>query len=171
LDTTRHSVEEGEQLRALIEQRWDATSDPPAEKPLTAAQEKRYERLLGKLAGNERLFVEKRKQADEQAKINKAREHLRLTALPPRPKWAEPGSVELPRYVFQFLSGARKGRGALSIADLGMLAAMLGMFWNEETVFIGGHFGREGGEPVLVLREEELRLPTPLGGSAMTSDG
>jgi hypothetical protein len=123
------------------------------------------------VAGNERLFAEKRKQADNEAKIAEAKEELRLAALPPRPQWAEPGSVELPRYVFQFLASARKGRGTFSLADLGMLAALLGMFWNEQTLFIGGRFIREDDEPVLVLREEELRFPTPLGGSTMASDG
>jgi hypothetical protein len=52
-----------------------------------------------------------------------------------------------------------------------MLAAMLGMFWNKQVLFIGGRFITEDDEPVLVLREEELRFPTPLGGSAMMSDG
>jgi len=99
------------------------------------------------------------------------RRKLHLVALPPRAKLAEPGSVELPRYVFQFLSSARKGRGAFSVADLGMLTTMLGMFWNEETLFIGGRFIREDSEPVLVLRQDELRFPTPLGGNPMATDG
>lgn len=170
-DIDRLTHEEGEELVALVRQKWAASGDQSGAEPLNAKQEKRYERLLGKVAGDEHLFREKRKQAEEQAKIAEAKEELRLAALPPRAKWAEPGSVELPRYVFQFLSSARKGRGTFSIADLGMLAAMLGMFWNEETLFIGGHFIREGDEPVLILREEELRFPTPLGGSAMVSDG
>ena len=45
LDTTRISREEGEELKALIEQRWDATSDPPAGKPLTAAQHREFWRV------------------------------------------------------------------------------------------------------------------------------
>jgi hypothetical protein len=58
-----------------------------------------------------------------------------------------------------------------SIADLGLLAALLGMFWNEQTLFIGGRFVREGDEPVLVLREDDLRFPTSLEGSSLMADG
>jgi hypothetical protein len=169
-DIYRLTAEEGQELVALVRRKWAASEQPGAE-PLTAKQEKRYEKLVGKVAGNEGLFTEKRKQADEQAKIAEGKELLRLAALPPRPKFAEPGSVQLPRYVFEFLGSARKRRGAFSIADLGMLAAMLGMFWNKQVLFIGGRFITEDDEPVLVLREEELRFPTPLGGSAMMSDG
>jgi hypothetical protein len=77
----------------------------------------------------------------------------------------------LPRYVFQYLASARKGRGTFSLADLGMLVALLGMFWNEQTLFVGGRFIKEDGEPVLVLREDELRFPTSLEGSPMMAEG
>jgi hypothetical protein len=52
-----------------------------------------------------------------------------------------------------------------------MLAAMLGMFWNEQTLFVGARFAREDGEPVLILREAELRFPTSLEGSRMITTG
>jgi hypothetical protein len=166
LDTSRITPEEGAELKALFLQRWDATEDPPAAKSLTAAHEKRYERLLGKVAGNERLFDERRKENAQRAERGEIAEKLRLDGLPRRPVYAEVGSAALPRFVHTWL---KNSRGQFTIADLGMLTALLLMFENQESLFIGGRFETIDGEPVLILREEQLRFPGSRNNDAMTT--
>lgn len=166
LDTARLSAEEGKELKALVEQRWDASADPPGAKPLTAAQAKQYERLLGKLAGADHLFADRRKEAAQKAEREEIAEKLRLDGLPRRPVYAEVGSIALPRFVHTWL---KNSRGQFTIADLGMLSALLLMFENQESLFIGGRFESIDGEPVLILREEQLRFPSSRNNDAMTS--
>jgi hypothetical protein len=166
LDTSRISPDEGEELKALILQRWNATADPPVAESLTAAQEKRYERLLGNLAGNERLFGERRKQAAQRTERKDIAEKLRLDGLPRRPVYAEVGSVSLPRFIHSWL---KDSRGQFTVADMGLLTALLLMFENQESLFLSGRFEIIDSEPVLILREEQLRFPGSRNNDAMTS--
>lgn len=170
LDTGRLSEEEGKELVKLAKAKTEVSRGTPRAQPLSLKETRHYERLLGKLVGNEKLFAEKREEAQTRAKLADAKEELRLAALPQRPMWAEPGSVSVPRFVFEWLQSARQGRGEFSIADLGMLVALLGMFWNERSLFIGGEFTSEDGRPVLVIREDQLRFPPRLAGDPMTGE-
>jgi hypothetical protein len=65
-------------------------------------------------------------------------------------EFAEAGFVTLPRFVFSWLQSSRNE--AWTVADLGMLAAMLGMFENQISLFAKGVFEEEDGEPVLVIQ-------------------
>ena len=77
-------------------------------------------------------------------------EGLRLGGLPRRVEWAEVGSVTLPRFVFTWLQTSRNGDW--TVADMGMLVAMLGMFENQISLFPNAAFEEEDGEPVLVVQ-------------------
>jgi hypothetical protein len=85
-DIYRLTPEEGVELVALVQQKWAASADQPEAEQLSAKQEKRYERLAGKVAGNEKLFAEKRRRADDEAKIAEAKEELRLAGAPASPE-------------------------------------------------------------------------------------
>jgi hypothetical protein len=80
--------------------------------------------------------------------------------------YAEVGSVSLPRFVHTWL---KNSRGQFTIADLGMLSVLQLMFENQESLFIGGRFEMIDGEPVLILREDQLRFPSSMNNDAMTS--
>jgi hypothetical protein len=49
------------------------------------------------------------------------------------------------------------------------LSVLLLMFENRESLFIGGRFETIDGDPVLILREEQLRFPVSMNNDAMTS--
>jgi hypothetical protein len=98
-----------------VRQKWAASDDQPRAEPLTAKQQARYEKLVGKVAGNERLFTEKRKQAAQTAARKEITEELRVHGLPRRPVYAEVGSIALPRFVLTWL---KNSRGQFTIADV-----------------------------------------------------
>jgi hypothetical protein len=80
--------------------------------------------------------------------------------------YAEVGSISLPRFLNSWL---KTSRGQFTVADLGLLSALLLMFENQQSVFIGGRFETIDGEPVMILREEQLRFPSSANNNAMTS--
>jgi len=71
--------------------------------------------------------------------------------------YAATGSVTLPRFVFEWLRDSRNA--AFTVADIGLLYALLAMFENRTSLFMGGRFEEQSREPVLILKEEELRFP------------
>ena len=101
----------------------------------------RYERLLGKCAGNESLFAERRREEAAREKLGELTKEARMAALPQRPKYEEPGAVVLPALVFEWLKTSRDA--SWTIADTGMLVAVLGMFANRDAgLIIGARFER-----------------------------
>ena len=53
--------------------------------------------------------------------------------------------MQLPRFVFRWLVGPEAHDGAFSLADLGLLAALLGAFANEDpSLIVGARFDQEG---------------------------
>ena len=149
---------EASELQSLDKRRLDA-SEPEAE-PFTEKETRRYEELLGALAGDREIFARKRKEAELEARKAAIAEGLRLNALPRRVVWAEVGSVTLPRFVFTWLQTSRNE--AWTVADTGMLAAMLGMFENQVSLFPNAAFVEEDGEPVLVVQGDADNIRFPL---------
>ena len=96
-------------------------------------------------------------------------EGLRLGALPRRVEWAEVGSITLPRFVFTWLQTSRKQ--AWTVADTGMVAAMLGMFENQISLFPNAAFEEEVGERVLVVQGgvDNIRFPRRQNGESQTT--
>ena len=65
-------------------------------------------------------------------------------------EWAEVASIALPRFVFTGPQTSRKR--AWTVADTGMLAAMLRRFENQISLFPNAAFEEEDGELVLVVQ-------------------
>ena len=85
-------------------------------------------------------------------KLGELKDARKVAALPRQPLLAEPGSVELPRFVYTWLVGAEARDGAWSLMDLGLLAALLGAFANDDpSVFVDGRFEGEGDDLTLVV--------------------
>jgi len=94
-----------------------------------------------------------------------------VASLPKRPVYAEPGSVTVPRFVFSWLKDSRDE--AWTVADTGMLVAVLQMFENRTSLFPNGTFEEEDGEPVLVVRcgLVDLRFRNGSNGTSVDSTG
>jgi len=88
--------------------------------------------------------------------------------LPLRERSEEPGSVRLPYYVFKWLrdvSVDRRKTASFTIGDLGLLAALLGMFVNRESLFRSGRFEEVDGELTLIVTtsgRQQFTLPTEI---------
>jgi len=61
------------------------------------------------------------------AKLDQLKDERRISKLPRQPLLAEPGTVQLPRFVY-WLVGDEARDGAWSLMDLGLLAGILGAF-------------------------------------------
>jgi hypothetical protein len=166
LDTSRLSEEEGTELKELVSRKLAVSYGDPGAQELTAKETARYERLIGVAADDPKPFGRKRKEAEDKARVAVAKEELRLAAVPPRPEWAEPGSISLPKFIFGWLQDRR---GGFTVADLGMLAALLYQFENRAPLFPQARFEQVDGEPVLVLREEHLRFPSSMNNDPLLS--
>jgi hypothetical protein len=156
--------EEGAELAALVKQARKTGEQ------LSDERRGRYERLLGRCAGNESLFAERRREAAARKKLGELTKEAKLAALPQRVKYEEPGAVVLPAFVFEWLKSSRDA--SWTLADTGMLAAVLGMFANRDAgLIIGAHFETDdGGGDVLVAPEDVIFRPDtnphPMQGGA-----
>jgi hypothetical protein len=149
IEVGRLTEDEGRELDDLVKRLKTLQTEEPEAKPLSEAEQDRYEAIVGKAAGYERLFETRRKETEAREKLAVLKDRRKLEVLPKRPEWAEPGSVTLPRQVFRWLQDSRDG--AWTIGDIGVLAAMLGMFENRTSLIAGATFQEdEDGEPVLV---------------------
>jgi hypothetical protein len=113
-----------------------------------AKEERRFEKLVGKAAGDEGLFARKRKERETQEKVAAAKEELRIAALPLRREYAEPGSIALPRLVFDRLQNP--AAGSLDLPILGALVGLLFSFENRRPIMDGAVFEKRDDELVLV---------------------
>jgi hypothetical protein len=102
---------------------------------------------------------------------------MRVANLPKRVEWAEVGSITLPRFLFEWLETSRDE--SWTVADLGMLAAMLFQFENRVSLFPNARFEDENGEAVLVAQSvevsashpAEIALPRTSTQAAMSASG
>jgi hypothetical protein len=147
---------EASELEALDAQMRAAADDPPGAEPLTEKQTRRYEELLGALAGDREMIPENRKANEMQGRKAALIEQFRRDSLPRRAEWAEVGSVTLPRFLFSWLESSRKQEW--TVADLGMPAAMLLMFENRISLF-----------PTASFEEVEVRPSSSARGRSLTS--
>jgi hypothetical protein len=95
-------------------------------------------------------------------------EEERLEALPKRPVYAEAGSVTVPRFVFSWLAESRDQ--AWTVADDGMLLAILGMF-EQDLPLREWKFAEEDGElvPTVPGGISELRFLEGKNGMRWTA--
>ena len=121
-----------------------------------ASPPQRFEKLAGKAAGDERLFARKRTERETQEKIAAAEEERRIASLPRRLGYAEPGSIALPRFVFDWLQNP--ATGSLDLPMLGALAGLLFSFENQKPILHGADFEERDEELVLVCSEPFDRL-------------
>ena len=113
LNVERLREAEGVELLALVEERYDGE--------LSGRKLKRYERLVGTLAGEPALFERKRKEAEADAAEALEAERARLEAMPVR-RYEGKGGIYLPAFLHSWLMGSAEG---LNVTDLGVLAAIL----------------------------------------------
>ena len=118
-------------------------------KPLTAKEKAKFERLVGKAAGNPKVYEHQRKKAQLQRELAEIKEAQRVNSLPKRPKYEEPGSITLPRFVFTWLESSREGEW--TVADVETLVALLGMFENHSPELIPGSSFEETADGELEL--------------------
>jgi len=154
LEPGRLSEAEGRELRGFIKRKL-AHGDLGIEQ-LDAKEERRFEKLVGKAAGDEGLLARKRKERETQEKIAAAKEELRIAALPRRLEYAEPGSIALPRLVFDWLQNP--AAGSLDLPILGALVGLLFSFENQRPIIDGAVFEKRDEELVLVCSEPFDRL-------------
>jgi hypothetical protein len=161
------------ELERIVKKKREILGDEHAE-PLTDAEKGEWERLLGKAAGDEQLFAKRRKEAAVKTKLNELKDQRKVAALPRQPLLTEPGNVQLPRSVYKWLVGDEARDGAWTLADLGLLAALLGAFANDDpSRFVGGRFEGEGADRALVVPGgvgADLRMHGKIAGSAIETD-
>ena len=148
LDPKKLSDDEGTELRDFIKRKLDGRRDYPNMEPLDAKEETRFAQLAGKAAGDEGLFARKREERETQEKIAAAKEKLRIATLPRRLEYAEPGSIALPRFVFDWLQNP--ATGSLDLPILGALVGLLFSFENQKPIIAGAVFEKRDDEIVLV---------------------
>src|SRR5262249_38337552 len=125
---------------------------------LSATDRRRYERLVGKAAGDDRLFPRKREEAERAAKQKAEAERLHVSMLPKRAVLAEPGSIGLPRLCHKWLTESRDGRWG--VLDVGLLGTILLCLENQscDGILTGVQVEADAdGEPVLVIPRGSLR--------------
>lgn len=126
LDTSRLSEQEGDDLLGLVEDRIAGT--------LTERKRKRFERLVGKLAGEPGLYERKRAEREAIEAEGRDAERARRDALPLR-RFEGKGGAYLPAAIHASLTDPRPG--TLTVTDAGVLAAVLLGFENGEPPFLG----------------------------------
>ena len=120
-------------------------------------------------AGDENLFERKRKEAAVKTKLGEVKDARKVAALPRQPLLAEPGAIQIPRFVYTWLVGDEARAGAWSVADVGLLVALLGAFANDDaSVFVDGRVEGEGDDRALVVPGgigADIRLHGRVAGS------
>ena len=164
LSADRLSWEQGNELADLVKRLRTGGE-------LEESEQGRYEALIGLAAsGDEALFKQRRRKMEVAERMARIKEEQRLDALPKRPVYAEPGSVTVPQFVFQWLQDRDE---SWTIADTAMLYAVLGMFENRQPLFLNAAFEEDEGDPVLVVRGglSDLRFRPGLNGNAVDGSG
>jgi hypothetical protein len=133
LNSTRLSIEEGEELLALVEERLAGS--------LSAKKEKRYRRLVGVLAGDPDLFERKRTEQEAEERQAAEAKRARLDAMPLR-RYEGKGGAYLPAYLHSWLLG--RAEGSLSVVDLGLLGTLLLAFEHGVSPFYGSEVLADG---------------------------
>jgi hypothetical protein len=165
LTASRLTHDEGVELAALVK-RLRAPGDG---RGFTSEERARYEFLLGKCAGNESLFAKHRRETTTRKKLDELTKEARIASLPRHVAYEEPGAVVLPAIVFEWLTTSREA--SWTIADVGVLAAVLGVFANRDaSLIVGAQLERDGDHDVLVI-PEDVRFrhdanPHPMQGGA-----
>jgi hypothetical protein len=138
-------------LKTLLDHKQEIASDPHAAS-LTPGEGADWERILGKAAGDEQLFEKKRRDAQARTQLAELADARKLAGLPRQRVLAEPGAVQLPRFVFRWLvSDEAREEGAWSLMDVGLLVAVSGAFANDDaSVFVDGRFDGDGDSRTLV---------------------
>ena len=171
LVATRLTDDDAVELEALVKRKRKLVSEPETE-PLNDAETARWEALLGKAAGDENLFERKRKEAAVKTKLDELKDQRKVASLPRQPQLAEPGAIQIPRFAFRWLVGDEARDGAWSLMDLGLLAALLGAFANDDPrLFVDGRFEGEGDDRALVVPGGVgARLHGQIAGSPIETD-
>ena len=158
----RLTEEDAAELERLVRRKGDILTDDNAP-PFAAEETATFERLLGKAAGDEGLFEQRRRDAAARATLDNLGDVRRVAKLPRQPLLAEPGSVQLPRFaVHDWLVGPEAHEGAWTVLDLGLLVVIRGCFANRDaTPFVGGQFEETDGDLVLVNPRRHRQRGSP----------
>jgi hypothetical protein len=133
VDAGRLSTDEVNELRALVAkvthvgefeaQGFDVRAWNVA--ALDRKETKTFEKLIEKGADMKGVFKERRAQDELAVELKKVGEMFRRDSRPRRPKLAGPGVVQLPAFLFE--DGWLGGDNGFGVADLGVLALVLGL--------------------------------------------
>ena len=134
--------EEVAELRTFLKVRY-GYDDP------TPEQSARYEALVGKAAGEAGVLDRRRDEVTKEDEMRAEATKLARAFLPVR-RDPEPGSVELPRFVFDWLTNGEAD--TFDLTDLGLLAGLVYSFANESgALFVNGGFEVADDGPRIVV--------------------
>ncbi len=143
------SDEEIAELRALLRQR--------RERAITDDGLARFERLVGQAAGEPGLYARRRHEI-ERSQAMKAEATKLARAFLPKRRDPEPGSIELPAFIFAWLTNGEED--TFDVTDLGLLAALVYSFANESgAVFSRGSFVHDEHGPSIVVGKSGTHAP------------
>ena len=150
-----------ERLPGEQPQRWAPTQLTDSEPTATSSSSR-------KTAAKPGLFAAYRADAEARAKLAELGEEAMLDDLPRRPRWAEPGSVTLPRLCFRWLE--TDFRGDWTVAEVGTLAAVLSSFETGTSPIRDADFEEQDGKKVLVVSDPPMFRGRNGGRAALGSD-
>jgi hypothetical protein len=111
----------------------------------------RAELLVGQAAGEPELYARRRRELAREESMRAEATTLARTFLPRR-RDPEPGSVELPRYLLDWLTNGEPD--TFDVTDLGVLAALALSFANEDaSVLARADFAHDADGPRIVVRQ------------------
>jgi hypothetical protein len=127
----------------------------------TPKQEARYEELVGRMADEPGVLARRRDELEREDEMRAEATRLARTFLPRR-RDPEPGSVELPSYLYEWLTNGR--HETFDLTDLGTLAAVALAFANEDaSLFPTGTFQVTDDGPRIVVTDTGQRVPIRRG--------
>lgn len=138
------------ELRSLLRQR--------REREITDDGLTRFEELVGKAAGEPGLYQRRRAEIERSRTMKAEATKLARAFLPTRRHDPEPGSIELPSFLFAWVTNGLDD--SFDIADLGMLAALVYSFANESgDLWARGSFVHDELGPSIVIGKSGTAHP------------
>jgi hypothetical protein len=153
LDSSRLTDDEMEEARRLL--RLDRLDGKDA---------RSAERLVDVAAGEPGFIKRRRREAEQAAAREREAERLHRAMLPRR-RDPEPGSIELPRFLFQWVTNGKDN--TFDVTDLGVLAAVMFSFAGETAaLFARARFDRADGTPTITVHDAGQRVGLVFGADA-----
>ncbi len=169
------SDDDAAELEKLVRRKREIVNDEHAP-PFTDDEKRHWESLLGRAAGDSELFEKKRRDAQARVKLAELQDERKAAGLQRQPLLAEPGSVQLPRILFRWLTGdSARETGAITLTDIGVLYGVLACFQNDDaSLFPNARFEGDADARTLVVPAgigADLRTHGQTAGSPHDASG